>query len=208
MTSIDVIRRLQKQLGIKKMGHAGTLDPMATGLMIIGVEGGTKKLKHYVGLSKTCEAEIIVGVKTDTSDIEGVMLEDVAVTDVDEQKVKTVLAGMVGILRLPVSGYSAMKQGGEPLYKKVRSGKPFIQPLRDMEVHSHILKNVRMSEGKVYVRVVFEVGSGTYIRSLAEELGKRLGYPATLGALRRTHIGEFSLGDVTTSVSESSWQKG
>lgn len=176
-----------------KLGHAGTLDPMASGLMVVGVGTGTKKLKEYVGLDKTYEAEILLGVRTDSGDVTGEVVEETRSVSSTEDDVKKELEEMVGVLRLPVSKYSAMKQGGEPLYKKARAGKRFIIPLRDMEVHS--VTCISYDVETHVVKVTFEVGSGTYIRSLAEELGRRLGVPATLKKLRRTKVGEFSVAD-------------
>lgn len=198
ITSRDVIRELERKVGKVKMGHAGTLDPMATGLMIIGVGDGTKKLKEYVGLDKTYEAEITLGIQTTTGDMDGNIIDEQDVAGINESLIEKTLEEMVDVLRLPVSPYSAMKQGGEPLYKKVRAGKKFIQPVRDMEVKNVMLRSIQEKNKKTVVSVEFVVGSGTYIRSLAEELGKRLKIPATLSFLRRTTVGEFSIDQAKT----------
>lgn len=176
-----------------KLGHAGTLDPMASGLMVVGVGAGTKKLKDYVGLDKTYEAEILLGVGTDSGDVTGEVIAETQSVSATEADVQKALGEMVGTLRLPVSKYSAMKQGGEPLYKKARAGKKFIIPFRDMEVRS--AQNITYDKKWHVASATFEVGSGTYIRSLAEELGRRLDVPATLKKLRRTKVGEFSIDD-------------
>lgn len=203
ITSFDVIRRLRKELNIKKMGHAGTLDPLATGLMIIGVQTGTKKLNDYIKLPKEYLAEIRLGEKRITGDLEGEIIEEKEVTSVDDMEIRNHLKEMVGILRLPVSAYSAIKKDGVPFYKRARqaekSGKEVIEvPVRDMEILEAELQNISCGDGRCVLTIQFYVGSGTYIRSLAEELGNRLGYPATLQNLRRTKVGDFNIKNART----------
>jgi len=200
ITSFDVIRQLRKGLGKKKMGHAGTLDPLATGLMIIGVGEGTKKLNEYIRLPKSYIAEILVGEKRSTGDMEGEVVESKNVESLEEGEVESALKEMIGVLRLPVPIYSAVKAGGKRLYKEVRKGRKVVTPLRDMETKNTQLLSMR-KEGDYYiVEVQFDVESGVYIRSLAEELGRRLGYPATIKELRRTQIGDFRIEDAETSL--------
>jgi tRNA pseudouridine55 synthase len=199
ITSFELIRRLRCKYQTKKIGHAGTLDPLATGLMVIGVGPGTKKLHELVGLPKEYLAEIRIGERRTTGDMEGEILERVEVTHIDQTSVQAALTSMNGILRLPVSAYSAMKKGGVPFYKRARraekTGERIVVPLRDMEVLSTELLSVVCEKNHCVATVRFEVGSGTYIRSLGEELGKRLGYPATLQNLRRTKVGSFNVDD-------------
>ena len=200
MTSFDVIRVLRKKLGIRKMGHAGTLDPLATGLMIIGVGAGTKKLSEFIKLDKEYIAEVLIGERRSTGDMEGVVLEVVAVDALDEELVRTTLHEMEGVLTLAVSAYSAIKKDGVPMYKRARkaekSGEEITElPVRDMHVYEAKLLQTEKKKDRVVLTVEFRVGSGTYIRSLGEELGRRLGYPATLQSLRRTKVGEFDIKD-------------
>ena len=198
ITSFDVIRQLRKGLGKKKMGHAGTLDPLASGLMIIGVGEGTKKLNEYIKLPKSYIAEILVGEKRSTGDMEGEVVEKKEVESLGKEKVEKVLQEMVGVLRLPVPIYSAVKAGGKRLYKEVRTGKRVIIPLRDMETKSTQLLSMK-KEGEYYViEAQFDVESGVYIRSLAEEVGRRLGYPATIKELRRVRVGDFDIKNAKT----------
>jgi len=194
ITSFDVIRRLRKKMGVRKMGYAGTLDPLASGLMIIGVGEGTKKLNRLIGLDKVYIAEILLGKKTDTGDLEGKIIEERLVPEISEDKVKKELAGMVGELELKAPLYSAIKRDGKPLYKYVREGKKVEAPIRKMKVRCADLKKLDLEDLNGPVATVeFEVGSGTYIRSLAEELGERLGTVATLKNLRRVSIGDFKI---------------
>ncbi|VAW14840.1 tRNA pseudouridine(55) synthase [hydrothermal vent metagenome] len=195
ITSFDVIRRLRKKLGIRKMGHAGTLDPLATGLLIIGVADGTKKLKDLIGLPKTYETEILVGRRTKTGDMEGEVVESKKVESLKIEEVAKVLEEMVGVLKLPVPVYSAIKKEGKPLYKYARQGKEVDVPIKEMKIYGMELLGVVCGDGECVVSVRMDVGSGTYVRSVAEEVGKRLGFPATVKELRRTKVGEFDVKD-------------
>lgn len=214
ITSFDVIRILRRKLGALnpagraskmghapkklKLGHAGTLDPAASGLMLIGVGEGTKDLARLIKLPKMYEAAILLGVRTASGDLEGEVLETALVGAPDEGAVWEVIAGLVGTLELPVPIYSALKRGGEPLYKKARRGEAVEAPVRAMEVRGAEYLDMVPSERGPVVRARFDVGSGTYIRSLAEEVGRRLGVPATLADLRRTRIGEYDIRDAIT----------
>ncbi len=203
ITSFGLLRALKKQYGNVKLGHAGTLDPRATGLMIVGVGAGTKQLKNYVGLDKEYKAEILIGESRTTGDMAGEVVASCVVETLDVSSVSGALGGMLGVLRLPVSAYSAMKRGGVPMYvyayKAEREGSKIPQvPIRDMEVFEAELCGVECNGGTCIVSVRFRVGSGTYIRSLALELGKRLGYPAVLYSLRRTKIGNFDVKNAST----------
>ena len=200
MSSFDVIRVLRKRTGVRKFGHAGTLDPAASGLLLIGVEAGTKKLTEYIKLDKEYIAEVALGESRTTGDVEGEILEESQVEHVSEDTIKQTLQQMTGSLGRPVSAYSAIKKDGSPMYKRARAAAKIGDivadvPTRDMQVHEVELLDVynRDVDGndRVVVKVRWVVASGTYIRSLGEELGRRLGYPATLASLRRTQVGEF-----------------
>jgi len=200
ITSFDVIRRLRRELGIKKMGHAGTLDPLASGLMLIGVGEGTKQLTGLIKKDKEYVAEVLLGERRSTGDMEGEILEELDVLFIDEDEVKEVLESMHGTLYLPVSAYSAIKKDGVPMYKRARKAEKTGEvvtdvPMRTMQVHEAELLSVAQKENRAVLTVRFSVGSGTYIRSLAEEIGKRMGCPATLQNLRRTKVGTFDVED-------------
>lgn len=196
ITSFDVIRKLKiKYPRGTKIGHAGTLDPNATGLMIVGVGNGTKQLKEYLGLNKTYEAEILLGTKTDSGDITGKVIDKKLIGQITEQEVKCVLDSLVGRLRLPVSKYSAKKIGGKRSYELARSDKPIPEILQDMDLLDVEFGGLFKVESEYIVMAKLEVSSGTYIRSIAEELGRRLALPATLRNLRRLRIGDFKIED-------------
>jgi len=198
ITSFDVIRILRKKLGFKKMGHAGTLDPLASGLMIIGIEKGTKKLNGFLKLQKVYEAEVLLGIQTTTGDMEGNIIAQKKVENISEKEIEKVLQSMVGKITLPVSIYSAIKVAGKPLYKYARKHLAVKQPSKEMEVfwiRFVALRPNAENKNSFIISIELEVASGTYIRSLAEEIGRRLGYPATIKELRRTKIGDFKIED-------------
>ena len=205
ITSFDVIRVLRRQTGIKKFGHAGTLDPMASGLMLLGVEQGTKRLAELVKLDKEYVAEIRIGERRTTGDLEGEIVEQVAIDDrLTSDIINEALQSLVGTHELPVSAYSAIKKDGVPMYKRARAaakrGETIADvPVRAMTVFEAELLSTAYSTidrmKMLIVSVRFSVASGVYIRSLAEELGSRLDYPATLQALRRTKVGKYRIED-------------
>lgn len=195
ITSFDVIRTLRKKLSERKLGHAGTLDPAASGLIIIGVGDGTKKLREYIGLDKTYHAEILLGIRTDSGDLDGEILEDASVTPPDENALHELIQNTHGRLRLPVSKYSAKKIGGTPLHKRARRGEKVPTILQDMDVIEATLMHHYPKDNHYILEMTLTVSSGTYIRSIAEEIGLRLGVPATLQSLRRTAIGDMSVDD-------------
>lgn len=200
ITSMDVIRRLRRILNIKKIGHAGTLDPLATGLMLVGVGPGTKKLMDLVKFDKEYIAEVRIGERRATGDMEGEVVESKKVEGLTFEDVKAALASMVGELELPVSAYSAIKVDGTPMYKRARKAERegtvvSEVPVRVMRVDEACPLSYMIVGDFAVVTVRFSVGSGTYIRSLGEELGTRLGYPAVLQNLRRTKVGTFDIKD-------------
>lgn len=208
ITSFDVIRLVRRQIAIKKIGHAGTLDPLATGLMILGVGAGTKKLTELIKLDKEYIAEVLIGERRTTGDMEGEVLESVEAVVLDPAQVLVAVSSLMGTVSLPVSAYSAIKKDGVPMYKRARAAEKTGDiitdvPVRDMVVYSATVGNIDVifkdstltTISRLLVTVTFAVGSGTYVRSLAEELGRRLGYPATLANLRRTKVGNFKIED-------------
>lgn len=205
ITSFDVIRILRKKTGIQKFGHAGTLDPRATGLMILGVEKGTKRLSEFLKLDKEYIAEIRLGESRTTGDLEGAVMEEKEVEEIfSEEKISSTVTKLIGTHALPVSAYSAIKVNGTPLYKKARKaettgGTVTEVPVREMVVYGAKLltHHLEVIEGKkrYIVQVRFHVASGVYIRSLSLYFGDLIGYPSTLQALRRTKIGAYNIED-------------
>ncbi|MFT7557358.1 MAG: tRNA pseudouridine55 synthase [Planctomycetota bacterium] len=196
LTSFDVIRILRRQLGIKKIGHAGTLDPFATGLLLLGVGPGTKELTNLVGLSKVYDAVVRVGIATDTGDPDGVVVDEKNVPEIAGSFIRSAVEKIVGVHTLRVPLYSAIKVEGKPLYWYAQNGKiPPRIPEKTMEVYHTALVETHCTVGYCDISIRVEVSSGTYIRTLAQLLGEFLGYPAMLTSLRRLQIGSYSVED-------------
>jgi tRNA pseudouridine55 synthase len=195
ISSYDVIRCLKPHFPKgTKIGHAGTLDPQATGLMIVGVGAGTKKLNKYLKLPKVYEAEVLFGVQTDSGDLDGKIVAEQEVPSINEAKLETELHKLTGKIKLAVPMYSAVKIGGQPLYKYARRGDTSVEaPIKEMEIKWIKLHGLNCASDRCVAKIELEVASGTYIRSIAEELGRRLNLPATLQNLRRTKIGDFKI---------------
>lgn len=188
-TSHDVVAKMRGITGIKKIGHAGTLDPAATGLLILGLGRATKELASIIGLDKEYEAKIELGTTTDTYDSEGKILAESDVSSVDEEKIKEVLAGFVGPQDQTPPMYSAKKVNGQKLYELARKGVEIKREPHQIEIYEIELLDSKLP--CVDIRV--KCSSGTYIRSLAYDLGQRLGVGAYLKELQRTQIGDISL---------------
>ncbi|GAA2989602.1 tRNA pseudouridine55 synthase [Microbacterium terrae] len=199
ITSHDVVARARRALGTRKIGHAGTLDPMATGLLVLGVEGATRLLTYVVGLDKTYEATIRLGVATDTDDAEG---ETVATTDaagVTRAAVDAGIAALTGRISQVPSTFSAIKVDGRRAYDLARAGEEVQLKAREVTVSRFdVLAERRPDDAAVIdLDVVVDCSSGTYIRSLARDLGAALGVGGHLTALRRTRIGSFDVAEAT-----------
>lgn len=195
LSSFDVIRILRKHYGKIKIGHAGTLDPRATGVMVLGIENGTKELDALTGLDKVYIADILLGKKTTTGDLEGEIVEEKKYLDYEKKDIEDVVISLQGEQNLPVSIFSALKKDGKPLYQYAREGEDVESPIKKMHIYSAIVLDIYEQQNYVFVRVRFSVSKGTYIRSLAEEIGNRLKIPATLASLRRISVGDFSIQD-------------
>lgn len=189
MTSHDVVDRVRKALGTRKVGHAGTLDPDATGVLVLGVGQGTKLLQFVTGVDKTYVGEMVLGVETSTLDAAGEVLATFDMT-VTPAQVAAAAEEFVGdILQIPPM-VSAVKVNGKRLHELAREGKEIEREPRPVTVHQ--LTTAPTADPLVY-RLEVSCGSGTYIRSLAADIGTALGGGAHLRALRRTSVGTFLL---------------
>lgn len=193
ITSFDVIRLLRKKFGVKKMGHAGTLDPFATGLLIVGVGEGTKRLNEYMGLPKTYLMDVLLGRRTETGDPEGTVLEEKEVGQIDESLLKKVLKEMEGEIELPIPKYSAVKHKGIPLYAYARKNILVEEKFRKTRIFYLKLLAIEPQKSKIILKVEMKAEKGTYARAVGGEIGKRLGVPAMLQELRRTKIGDVDV---------------
>lgn len=200
LTSHDVVARTRRAFGTRKVGHAGTLDPMATGLLVIGIEGATRLLTYVVGADKTYAATIRLGQTTSTDDAEGEILTTAAPEaweSVSDEAVSAGIARLTGEISQVPSAVSAIKVDGRRAYERVRAGEEVVLAARDVVVSRFDLLGRREGDGYIDLDVVVDCSSGTYIRSLARDLGSALGVGGHLTALRRTRVGPF---DVTDAV--------
>ena len=188
-TSFDVVAKLRGVLGTRKLGHSGTLDPMATGVLPVFCGGASKAVDLQLDHDKAYRAVLRLGQRTDTGDITGTVLETAPVT-AGERELQAVLPQFVGKQMQVPPMYSAVKVGGQPLYKLAREGKTVERKARPIEIYS-ITYGGSPAENEYVLEVT--CSKGTYIRVLAEEIGAALGVPATLAALRRTQAGVFNL---------------
>lgn len=193
ITSFSVIRALRKKLKIKKIGHAGTLDPIASGLLIVGIGRATKRLNDYLNLPKVYQMEILLGKKTDTGDLQGRVIEEKEVKEVNEGQLKKCLSDLQGIVELPIPAYSAVKYRGRPLYQYARKGIKLEPRFRKTEIFYLKLIEI-LKEGKSFaLKIEMKCQKGTYARSVAEEIGNRLSLPATIRELRRIQVGDINI---------------
>ncbi|MEV7759058.1 tRNA pseudouridine(55) synthase TruB [Microbacterium sp. NPDC089180] len=196
ITSHDVVSRARRALGTRKIGHAGTLDPMATGLLVLGVEGATRLLTYIVGADKTYEATILLGVSTDSDDADGVETERAdadAVAAVTDSAIHEGIAALTGEIDQVPSTVSAIKVDGRRAYDLARAGEQVELKSRRVTVSRFDVHATRRGQGSIELDVVVDCTSGTYIRALARDLGRALGVGGHLTALRRTRIGAFDV---------------
>lgn len=194
ITSHDVVARTRRLAGTRKIGHAGTLDPMATGLLLLGVNHATRLLHHLVGLDKTYLATIRLGWGTTTDDAEGEPLAAASAGRLDaatDTAIATGMRGLTGVIEQVPSAVSAVKVAGTRAYQRVRDGETVELAARTVTVAAFELLELRRGEGFVDIDVRVECSSGTYVRALARDLGEQLGTGGHLTALRRTRIGAF-----------------
>lgn len=200
ITSHDVVARTRRAAGTRKIGHAGTLDPMATGLLVLGIEGATRLLTYIVGADKTYLATIRLGQATSTDDADGEITRRALIADVDAvtaERISEGIAALTGQISQVPSAVSAIKVDGRRAYDRVRAGEEVELAAREVTVSRFDVLAERRAEGVMDLDVVVGCSSGTYIRALARDLGDALGVGGHLTALRRTRIGPF---DVTDAV--------
>ncbi len=196
-TSHDVVARLRRLAGTRRVGHAGTLDPAATGVLICGVGRATRLLGHLLLAEKEYEATIQLGVTTSTDDAEGEVLTRRPVEGVTDADIAGNVAALTGAIDQVPSSVSAIKVGGVRAYARVRAGEDVHLAARRVTVHRFDVLE-RRGEQLELLDVVVNCTSGTYIRALARDLGEALGCGAHLTALRRTKVGSFSLAQAHT----------
>jgi len=199
MTSHDVVSKVRKLAGTRKVGHAGTLDPMATGLLVLGIESATKLLTFVVGADKTYVATIRLGASTITDDREGDVIEQASseqITSVTNEQIDIELAKLRGVIQQVPSAVSAIKVNGEKAYDRVRAGEVFELKSREVTISKlEVVGEIRREDSHIDLDIIVECSSGTYIRAIARDLGATLGVGGHLTELRRTRIGKFNVED-------------
>ena len=193
-TSHDVVARVRRFSGQRRIGHTGTLDPMASGLLLLCLGQATRLVEYYQGHDKRYRAVVTLGAATDTYDAVGTVTANAPVPPLSEAQIEAALAQFRGDLMQTPPVYSALKQEGEALYAKARRGEEVVVAARPVTIHELTF----ISYGETTLTLDVFCSAGTYIRSLAHDLGAALGTVAHLAELRRTAVGDFTLADAHT----------
>lgn len=200
-TSHDVVAKVRKAVGTKKVGHAGTLDPLATGLLVLGIESGTKLLTFLVGADKTYEAIIRLGQQTISDDSESEVIASASpdeIAKLSDEDILREIAKLTGVIMQTPSSVSAIKVDGKRAYDLVRAGEEVELKAREVNIYRFEILSVARVSGFLDVQVRVECSSGTYIRALARDLGNLLGVGGHITALRRTKVGHFDVSDANS----------
>jgi tRNA pseudouridine55 synthase len=198
LTSHDVVGRCRRFFGTRKVGHAGTLDPMATGVLVVGIERATKILGLLTATDKSYAATIRLGRTTTTEDAEGEVLQEVSATHVTDSAIDAAVAALRGDIEQVPSAVSAIKVGGQRAYKLAREGQAVELAARPVRIDRFDVLAVRRLDTFVDIDVEVDCSSGTYIRALARDVGATLGVGGHLTALRRTKVGRYGLDEART----------
>lgn len=192
-TSHDVVNKIRKIFETRKVGHTGTLDPNATGVLPIAVNNATKVIEYMENDDKTYIAELTLGIITDTEDIWGSILEEKTVS-VDKNEIEMAVKSFIGKQKQVPPMYSALKVNGKKLYELAREGKTIERVPRDIEIFN--IENIKINRNKVSFEV--HCSKGTYIRTLCKDIGEKLGCGATMSALKRVQAGKFTIDTAVT----------
>ena len=198
MTSHDVVAVGRKALGTRKVGHAGTLDPMATGVLVLGFGNGTRLLQYITDGDKSYRATIVLGASTVTDDKEGEVIATTHAADVVDGEIAQVLKTMVGTISQRPSSVSAVKVGGERAYDRVRAGEKFELESRQITISQLDILAIRHLAATTEVDIEVTCSAGTFIRAIARDLGEALKVGGHLSALRRTRVAGFSEKDAVS----------
>jgi tRNA pseudouridine55 synthase len=197
-TSHDVVARIRRLAGTRRVGHAGTLDPMATGVLVVGVEKATRLLGHLALTEKEYTGTIRLGQATDTDDAEGEIIAEAQAAGVSAPALRTAAAALTGEIQQVPPGFSAIKVAGQRAYRLARDGTAPELAARAVTVRAFVIEAVRPLGAVQDVDVTVVCSSGTYIRALARDLGAALGVGGHLTALRRTRVGPYELSSART----------
>lgn len=198
VTSHDVVGRIRRLAGTRRVGHAGTLDPMATGVLVLGVDRATRLLGHLALTTKAYEATIRLGVSTVTDDRDGEVTTSSRTETVTDEQIEAGIRALTGDIEQVPSAVSAVKVAGKRSYARVRAGESVTLAPRPVTVHRFELQSIRRPGDVIDLDVSVVCSAGTYIRSLARDLGERLGVGGHLTGLRRTRAGHYTVDDAHT----------
>jgi tRNA pseudouridine55 synthase len=193
MTSHDVVAVARKALGTRKVGHAGTLDPMATGVLVLGFGNGTRLLQYITDGDKSYAATIVLGASTVTDDREGEVISEVDASKVTDDQIKSGLASMIGEIQQRPSSVSAVKVDGERAYDRVRAGEVFELAARTISISSLNVLEIRRTGSRIEIDIDVTCSAGTFIRAIARDLGSDLQVGGHLSVLRRTRVAGFPI---------------
>jgi tRNA pseudouridine55 synthase len=198
ITSHDVVAKIRKRFKTKRVGHAGTLDPMATGVLVVGIGNATKLLQYIVEGRKSYDATISFGSSTHTDDKEGDVISTASAQEIDslsDEAIQSVLNSFVGKIMQRPSSVSAIKVDGVTAHERVRRGEKVELPAREVEIFSLTIYRINRSAGSLTVDIGVDCSTGTYIRAIARDAGDALNVGGHLTSLRRTIVEPFTLKD-------------
>ena len=198
MTSHDVVAVARKALGTRKVGHAGTLDPMATGVLVLGFGNGTRLLQYITDGDKSYIATVVLGAATVTDDQEGEVISEADASKITDEEIRSGLAKMVGEIQQRPSSVSAVKVAGERAYDRVRAGEVFELAARTITISSLDVLDIRRTGSRIEIDVNVTCSAGTFIRAIARDLGDDLSVGGHLSSLRRTRVAGFAIDQAVT----------
>jgi tRNA pseudouridine55 synthase len=193
MTSHDCVAIARRVLGTKKVGHAGTLDPMATGILVLGFGNGTRLLQYITEGDKSYITTVVLGASTVTDDCEGEVISTADTSSVTDEMIRENLKTMIGTIAQRPSSVSAVKIDGERAYDRVRAGEKVELPSRQVTITQLDISRIARIDGQIQIDIEVTCSAGTYIRAIARDCGDALGVGGHLSALRRTRVGAFDL---------------
>jgi tRNA pseudouridine55 synthase len=198
-TSHDLVDEVRRRLKTRRVGHTGTLDPMATGLMILLVGKETKRASEFMGMDKSYRGSFRLGVRTDTWDLDGRVLEESPSDLVSTEELETIFSGFYGEQEMTPPIFSALRRNGQKAYALARRGQPVVMEPRSVMIHAFKIEAFDPPEVYFYL----SCSKGTYVRSLGHLIGEKLGCGATLSSLIRIRIGDYYLKDAQSLESLS-----
>jgi tRNA pseudouridine55 synthase len=206
MTSHDVVAIARRVLGTRKVGHAGTLDPMATGILVLGFNNGTRLLQYITDGDKSYQATVVLGFATLTDDAEGEVISTADTSALTDSQIIAELSKMRGTIMQRPSSVSAVKIDGERAYNRVRSGEEVVLPSRQVTISQLDVLNIKHLEKSIEIEIEVTCSAGTFIRAIARDCGDALGVGGHLNKLRRSRIAGFGLESAATLTQVKSGQ--